>query len=308
MRGMWMATPWSGMRKRAAWALAAIGAVSLAACTTAQARSDEVRPALWKVADADTTIYLFGTIHILPEGLEWRTPAIERAIAESQTLYLETEIGGDPMAAAQVMMKLGTSPNLPPLVERVPPEKRAELKTMIAATGVPEAALDRLETWAAALTLLSVSFQQMGYSAEAGVERGLATSYDGKDRPVKGLETVSQQFGFFDGLSEDAQRKLLAEMVEDPAASKAQFEAMLNAWKSGDTKAIARTFDSEKALSPELRSVLMTRRNVAWADWVAKRLDEPGTVLVAVGAGHLAGRDSVQDMLDAKGIETDRVQ
>lgn len=299
---------WTRLKKSGPRALAVIGAASLAACSTVQPAGNEARPALWKLADEDTTIYLFGTIHVLPKGLEWRTPAIERAIAESQALYLETELGSDPMAAAQVMMKLGTSPNLPPLVERVPVEKRAELRKMIAATGVPEAALDRLETWAAALTLLAVSFRQMGYSAEAGVEQGLATSYDGKTRPVKGLETVSQQFGFFDQLSESSQRTLLAEMIDDPAAAKAQFEAMLNAWKSGDTKAIARTFDSEKAMSPELREVLMTRRNAAWADWVARRLDEPGTVLVAVGAGHLAGKGSVQDMLKAKGLRTKRVQ
>ncbi len=306
--GMESRSLWSKLGRKGAHALAAVGALGIAACATSRAETAEARPALWKLADADTTIYLFGTIHILPEGLKWRTPALEKAIAESQTLYLETEIGSDPTAAAREMMKLGMAPGLPPLGERVPAEKRAALKAMIASTGVPEQALDRMETWAAALTLMAVSFQQMGLKAEAGVERGLATSYDGTTKPVKGLETAAQQFGFFDQLPEEAQRALLVGMIDNPAETKAEFEAMLAAWKSGDTDAIARTFDSEKALSPELREVLMTRRNAAWAEWLRKRLDEPGTVLVAVGAGHLAGRDSVQEMLKAKGLKTVRVQ
>jgi uncharacterized protein YbaP (TraB family) len=285
--------------------LAALASLSVAACATPQPAADEARPALWKLSDADTNIYLFGTIHLLPKGLKWRTPAIERAMAESEALYLETELGNDPMAAAQTMMKLGISPGLPPIAERVPAEKQDAFRKMIASAGVPEAALDRMETWAAALTLMAVSFRQMGFSAEEGVERSLSAGYS---KPVKGLETVEQQFGFFDQLSEEAQRALLTGLIDDPGEAKKQFEAMLSAWRSGDTKAIARTFDSEKALSPELRNVLMARRNAAWADWLAKRLDEPGTVMVAVGAGHLAGKGSVQELLKAKGLKATRVQ
>jgi uncharacterized protein YbaP (TraB family) len=298
---MFMAAWWTKLKQ----GLAALGAFSLAACTTPQPGAQEARPALWKLSDADTTIYLFGTIHLLPKGLKWRTPAIERAIAESEALYLETELGNDPMAAAQTMMKLGMSPGLPPITERVPEGKRDAFKKMIASAGVPETALNGMETWAAALTLMAVSFRQMGFSSEEGVERGLSAGYA---KPVKGLETAEQQFGYFDQLSEEAQRALLTGLIENPAEAKQQFDAMLSAWRRGDTKAIARTFDSEKALSPELRTVLMERRNAAWADWLAKRLDEPGTVMVAVGAGHLAGKGSVQELLKAKGLKATRVQ
>jgi uncharacterized protein YbaP (TraB family) len=242
---------------------------------------------------------------LLPKGLKWRTPALEQALAQSETIYLETELGDEAGAVAQTMMKLGLSPGLPPIVERVPAEKRDEFRKMIASANVPEAALDRMETWAAALTLMAVSFRQMGFSAEEGVERGLTAGYS---KPVKGLETAEQQFGYFDQLSEEAQRALLSGLIDDPAEAKAQFEAMLAAWRSGDTKAIARTFDSEKALAPELRTVLMERRNAAWAEWLARRLEEPGTVMVAVGAGHLAGKGSVQELLKAKGLRATRVQ
>ena len=290
--------------------MAGAAAVSLAGCATAAPEAAEVasgKPALWKLADADTTIYLFGTIHTLPEGVKWRTPVLDRAMAAADTLVLETTISGDMMATAQTMAKLGVSPGLPPLLERVPVEKRAALAETIKASGVPAQALDRLETWAAAMTLMALQLQQMGLNPELGVEKVLDTDVKGSKKVV-GLETVEQQLGFFDQLSEPAQRAFLASAADDPEAAKGQFEAMLKAWSSGDVEGIARTFDSETALSPELREVLIKRRNVAWAEWLQKRLDQPGTVMVAVGAGHLAGPDSVQRMLAARGLKAERVQ
>lgn len=291
--------------------LAALGGLSVAACATPEGAATAApapKPALWKVADEDTTIYLFGTIHILPKDLQWRTPKLAEAIAESDELVLETEMGTDLAATAKVMREMGLSDGLPPLIERVPEEKKPALASLIKSTGVPAKALDRMETWAAALMLTAASFRNMGFAAEAGVEKSIEVDYKGQSKRISGLETVEQQFGFFDSLSEEAQRAFLVGTIEDPAGARAQFQAMLKAWASGDTDAIAATFDAETAFSPELRAVLMQRRNVAWADWIANRLDTPGTVMVAVGAGHLAGRDSVQAMLAQRGLKAQRVQ
>ena len=282
----------------------------LAACASAAgpAKPDGAHPALWKLADSDTQIWLFGTIHLLPEGQGWRTPALDSALAGSDELVLEVANVDDMMASAQALQKLGVSPGLAPIAERVPEGKRAALRAMIAESGYPEAAYDRLETWAAALPLLSVSFKRLGLDPQLGVERQIGAPFRAAGKKVSGLETIEQQFSFFDTLSEDAQRALLLAVVEDSADTRAQFKAMLDAWSSGDLEGIARTFDDETQMSPELKEALMRRRNAAWADWLAKRLDRPGTVFVAVGAGHLAGADSVQAMLKAKGLEAKRVQ
>lgn len=303
---------WSNLRKRSARLLSPLALLPLAACATAQpsaeAAEPEAKPAMWKLADADTTIYLFGTIHLLPKGLEWRTPAIEKAVAASDALVLETQLGTDLSRTGRKMMEMGMSPGLPPLLERVPEEKRPALQKLIDSAGIPTRSLDRMETWAAAMSLFASSFRGMGFKAEAGVEQGLSADFRAADKPISGLETVEQQFGFFDSLSEESQRTFLIGSIDDPEEARRQLEAMIKAWAAGDTDAIARTFDSETALSPELRQVLMVNRNREWAEWLDKRLDEPGTVMVAVGAGHLAGQDSVQTMLKAKGIEAKRVQ
>lgn len=288
---------------------AIFASLALAGCATVQPAPVAQGPALWELSDEDTKIYLFGTIHMLPEGLEWRTPALERAIAEADELVIETLIGDDPRAQAVAMMKLGTNATgLPPLAERVPAEKREMLARVIAESGVPAAALDRMETWMAAMTLSAVSYRAMGLNPALGVEHGLSGTYKAKARTISGLETVDEQLGFFDQLSEEAQRDLLEGALDDPAKARAQFQAMLDTWNRGDVAGIAQTFDTEMKKSPELREVLLRKRNARWAEWLDERMDRPGTVLVAVGAGHLAGSDSVQEMLRARGIETRRVQ
>jgi hypothetical protein len=296
-------------RMKSVWASAAL-ALAMAGCAApaVDAKAGAPRPALWKVSDADTTIYLFGTIHLLPEGKTWRTPAFDKALAAADELVLEIANVGDPVASAQAMTKLGISPGLPPFRERVPEAKRAALDAMIAESGYPAAVFDRLETWAGALPLLGVTFKRLGLDPASGVETTLTEGWKKSGKPVRGLETIEEQLGFFDTMPEAEQREFLEGVLEPSDAAAKQFKAMLEAWSKGDEAAMDRAFSDEQNLTPALRQVLLTRRNARWADWLDARMDRPGTVFVAVGAGHLAGPDKVQAFLKKHGHKAKRVQ
>ena len=287
-------------------ALAVLG-LSLAA--TSAPAAGVARPALWAVSDADTTVYLFGTIHLLPEDYRWRTPKFDQAVAGSQQLVVETivdENNPHPMMAA--MASLAFSPNLPPIAQRVPPEKRPALAAAIAKSGAPATVFDRMETWAAAFTLLGNQFKAMGLKAGAGVETSLRTAFATQGKTVGELESNRDQLSFFDALPENAQRALLEGAIEEPSGTSKDFERMLGAWARGDVDAIARTFNEDLAASPELRDSLLKRRNANWSRWVQQRMGTPGSVMVAVGAGHLAGRDSLIDLLKRGGLKVRRLQ
>lgn len=293
---------------------AAIAALLLAACSpadpapTATAAPAEGRPALWKLADADTTIWLFGTIHVLPDGYKWQNKTISDTIAAADGLVIETVLDSDPAKASALLMRMGATSGLPPLVERVAPAKRPALETMIARSGLPRATFDAMETWTAALLLVGVSLIDLELSPASGIEEQLETQFSAAGKPISGLETAEQQLGYFDRLPETAQRQFLTTLVDDPAAARIEYEAMLAAWARGDEQAIADAFDEDFEVSAALRDALLRKRNAAWAEWLAKRLDAPGKVLVAVGAGHLAGPESVQTMLAKKGFTVERVQ
>jgi uncharacterized protein YbaP (TraB family) len=267
------------------------------------------RPALWQVSDRDTTVYLFGTIHLLPKDYAWRTPAFDKAIAGSQSLVVETIVdSSNPAALAGEMARLAFRPGLPPLAVRVPPAKRAMLEAAIAKTGVPRPAFDRMETWAAAFVLLGTQFKDIGLSGDAGVETVLRGAFTAAGKPVGQLETNAEQLGLFDTLPESAQLTLLEGALEAPGEMRGEFNKMLAAWARGDVRQIGATFNEDLAGSPELREALLRRRNVNWARWIQQRMASPGSVLVAVGAGHLAGSDSVIAMLERDGYRVRRVQ
>jgi uncharacterized protein YbaP (TraB family) len=296
-------------RAAAALGLAAGAAACTSASTTPTAPVAAAKPAIWHVADHDTTIYLFGTIHLLPEGYQWRTPRFEQAVSRSGGLVVETIIDPkNPASLATALAQLGLSPNLPPLSARVPADKRPALEAAIKASGYPAAVFDRMETWAAAFTLIGTQFKAIGLQGEDGVEATLRETFVGSGKPIGQLETNAEQLGFFDRLPEQAQRDLLLSALDEPANARKQFNTMLASWARGDVKAIARTFNEELSGSPALKDALLSERNRNWAGWIERRMAQPGTIMVAVGAGHLAGKDSVVDLLGRRGLKVTRVQ
>ena len=288
---------------------APIAAILSLVAGPAAAAPHAARPALWVVGDADTTVYLFGTIHLLPTNYQWRTPRFDQAVDSSQQLVVETIVDDkDPTKLMSAMSSLAFSAGLPPLAERVPPAKRAALAAAVKKSGFPPQAFDRMETWAAAFILLGNQFRDMGLKGGEGVEAVLRNSFTNKGKAIGELESNVEQLGFFDTLPERAQRQLLEGAISEPGDMDKDFSGMLAAWSRGDVKAIARTFNHDLAASPELRQALIKRRNENWTKWIEQRMSSPGSVLIAVGAGHLAGKDSVIDLLKKDGYQVRQVQ
>lgn len=290
--------------------LAPLAALLALSPTASAAKAPQVaRPALWAVSDADTTVYLFGTIHLLPENTQWRTPKLDQAVNSSQQLIVETIVDQkNPTKLMQALTSLAFSPGLPPLADRVPAAKRSALADAVRKSGLPAQALDRMETWAAAFILLGNQFRDMGLKGNEGVEMVLRDTFTKEGKPIGELESNLEQLSFFDKLPEGAQRQLLEGAIDQTSETRDQFNAMLSAWVHGDVKAIARSFNRDLAASPELQQALLTTRNANWKKWIEQRMAQPGSIMVAVGAGHLAGKDSVVDLLQRDGYRVHRLQ
>jgi uncharacterized protein len=272
--------------------------------------SQEARPALWEVRDPDTTIYLFGTIHLLPEHYQWRTSKFDKAVSGSQQLIIETIVDPQhPQAFASAFAQLALSPTpLPPILDRVAPAKRAALAAAIAKIGANPTQFARVKTWAVAFQLLGLQFTQMGLEGQEGPESILRKEFASGQKPVGELETLKEQLGFFDSLSEKGQRTFLEGTIDSPVDTNKEFSRMLSAWARGDVGEIAATFNEDLSSSPELGQALIANRNATWAKWIERRLAQPGTIMVAVGAGHLAGKASVIAMLQQDGYRVRRLQ
>lgn len=290
--------------------VAALSVPLLLVAVPAQSRAPQLaHPALWEVTNQDTTIYLFGTIHLLPDDLQWRTPTFDRAVSSSQQLVVETIVDQQnlqPLQAAE--FSLGIRQGLPPIAQRVPAAKLPKLREAIANSGVPEKFFDQMKTWLAAVQLLGIQFRALGLKGSHGPEEILRQQFISAHRPIEQLETNIEQFGYFDRLPEKAQRDLLEGSIEPSSAMDKEYGGMLSSWSRGDVNGIALTFNRDLSGSPELRQALLLQRNANWAKWIERRMTQPGTIMVAVGAGHLAGRDSVLATLRKDGYAVRRLQ
>ena len=282
--------------------------LALPACAQskpAQAPND-ADPALWVVKDADTTIYLFGTIHVLKPGLTWFDEAVKTAFDKSDQLVLEM-VEPDKATMQQIVLKNGFSPTGPTLTEQLPADKRGAYLKAIADLGAPPQAFDRMKPWLAAVTLSIAPLQKQGYDPANGPEKVLTEAARSEGKPVEGLETAEQQIGYFNGLSSKAQIEFLTSTVDELPKAGEEMAKMVDEWAHGDPDALARDMNESLKDSPEVAKTLLTDRNGRWASWIKQRLARPGTIFVAVGAGHLAGDDSVQAQLAKQGIKAQRI-
>lgn len=261
-------------------------------------------PALWRVSDPDTTIWLFGSIHTLPPRVAWRTPVVARAIAAADTLILEVPPADDGAARAQ-FLALAQQPGLPPLLDRVAHADRAALARGMAAAGQSGETLDGLKTWAAALTIAAGAGHVADADAANGVEAVLARAFAGK--AIGALESREGQLRLFDRLPPESQRRLLIAAAQDAVAAMKGDATLLTAWKAGDTAGLAADVAPLRR-DPAMGATLVTDRNARWASAIVRRLPRPGRVFVAVGAGHLVGPGSVVAMLRARGVRVERVE
>ncbi len=270
---------------------------------TATVTTKDADPALWVIKDADTTIYLFGTVHLLKPGLGWFDEAVEAAFKSSSELVLELP-DIDEATAAKAMMAFAVDQSGQTLSKRLNADQSAIYVKAMGSLKLPPAAFDRFEPWAAALTLGVVPLLQSGYDPKSGAEDVLKKAAKAAGKPIIGLETAEQQFGYFDNLPMNVQVNYLVQVASDVGDYNQLIAKTVDSWAAGDPDTLASQMNSVMDKTPEVKRVLLAERNQRWAVWIKARLEKPGTVFMAVGAGHLAGKDSVQDYVTKQKIGT----
>lgn len=296
--------PGGNMASAAEPAPAATTAAPAAAAPPATVDAD---PALWVVRDEDTTIYLFGTVHVLKPGLSWFDEAVKDAFDKSDELMLELVLPEDQAEVAKTMMPLAIDASGATLSSRLDADALKAYQAAMASVGLPPAQFDMFEPWFPAITLSVLPLTKLGYDPEQGAEKQLTRLAKASGKPVAGFETLGEQLGFFDSLPEPQQIAFLNSVVKDLDTLGPTLDKMVVLWAKGDPDGLAVAMNESLAATPELAETLLYDRNARWADALKARMEQPGTLFVAVGAGHLAGEKSVQDYLKERGLTVTRV-
>ena len=276
----------------------------------------EPNPAIWTLADEDTTIHLFGTFHALPPGFRWRSAAFDAIVAGADELVVETsdEDAAGALEADFMAQAVARSLEQAPTSERLGGEAGRKWLTLGREAGMPAEVFDRMPPFFALMALGFDWSEAMGSDSDSGVETVLEAEFAAAGKPIGSIEDAEGVFAALLAIDDaplidDLRADLDAWDGEDADAFGTMFEeefddpwAMEHAWARGEAESLDIAGWDENAFDRTLRQVLLADRNRAWTRWLEDRLDRPGTLLVAVGAAHFAGEDSVLAMLAERGL------
>lgn len=279
----------------------------------------EPSPALWKLSDEDTTIYIFGTFHALPSGFRWRTPLLDRVIAETEEVVFESrdeEAAPDDQPSVEeirLMQLMITYRSEQPLSERIAERNRAKLVRLADLAGIPREQIEHAPPIMTMFAIAVASSQAEGSRGELGVESVIEAEFRANGRPISAIE---DPIAVLSNLLAIDQADMIA-MIDD-ALDEWDGCGLVDAegvdWSSEHSWAQGRLDGTELAEMLEdpffkaFYDVLLVDRNRAWTDWLAERMARPGNLLLAVGAGHIEGPDSVILMLEQRGLVAERIQ
>ena len=265
-------------------------------------------PALWVIKDADSTLYLFGSVHVLRPTTGWASPRVNAAFDRASDIWFEITNPEDQAAMMPLIQQYGLSPQTP-LSSRLTPEEVAQLDVAAKTIGASAAQLDPLKPWLAALSLSVAPLVKAGYDPQSGVELALKARAQAAGKRLHGFETLEKQVGMLATLPDDVQLEFLRETLKDFDEAVEMLDSMVEAWAKGDVQALDRIVVEEmKTDAPELYKVLLVDRNTDWANQIQTLLQGSGTAFIAVGAAHLTGDDSVQSILQSRGVAVETVE
>lgn len=281
-------------------------AVEAASAPTAAARivpqAEGAGPALWVVRDADSTLYLFGTVHVLRPTTAWGSARVDAAFDSADQIWFEISNPDDQAAILPLVQQYGVSPERQ-LSHLISTGQLNLLDSAARSVGLTAVQMDVFRPWLAALTLSVAPLTAAGYDPQSGVELTLKARADAAGKPILGFETIDKQVRILAGMSEAEQLAFLASTLESYGEATVELDRMVAAWAAGDVAALeAVSVDEMQSETPALYDALLVRRNTDWANQIQTLLEGSGTVFIAVGAAHLAGDDSVQEILGDRGV------
>jgi len=265
-------------------------------------------PAMWRLADADSEIWILGTVHVLPPDLKWRTARIDTAFREADAIWFEAATKGHDVARemSALVQQVGVNPPGVTLSSLLAPTERARLANVARSVGLESSGLESARPWLAALQLSVAMLVKQGADPDSGVESVLEAEAARLGKKVSYLETATQQMHFLADLSPEAETRFLTTTLRQIEEDAKQADFMDELWANGRVEELGLLLEGmiEEA-GPEVADAIIHRRNAAWAERIDVMMQGNGRVFVAVGAAHLTGPRGVPALLRAKGHQVE---
>lgn len=269
-----------------------------------QSTSPQTKHSLWKVEGRTNALYLFGSIHFLKKDFYPLAQPIEDAYKQAQVVVFEVDFAEMETPESQIkMIQHGRYPEGQSLKDSLAKETYAKLESYLSEAGAPIALFESLRPWMVAVALVGSELMKLGYNPEEGVDKYFYGKAKKDKKETVPLETLDFQLGLFTGMTKQEEDAMLRETLQEISNFKKDLQSIVDAWKNGNTKVLEQLMLDAMRDYPALHKKLLIDRNKQWVDKLQKLHASGKTVFVVAGAAHLVGKDSVIELLNAKGLK-----
>jgi uncharacterized protein len=265
-------------------------------------------PAIWKVSDADSSVWLFGSVHILPPDIEWRTTRLDKIISKADRVYFETDVSpAGQMSAVPLTVEVAFNQNGVLLSDTIGEKLTARVREAAEAYAIPMPMLLTMRPWMAATALSIGPLTETGYDPALGVETILSAEIP-MDRQGF-LETPEEQIGFLSSGSDEEQIAMLEATLDTLDIMERDIDTMVEAWMNGEPEVLGEIFMAQMGDYDEgMVERIIDTRNHNWVSQIETMLAENESAVLVVGAAHLVDEVSVVRLLEDLGYTSERVQ
>lgn len=280
------------------------------ATLTTAGRDINAYPAMWLAEDEDSKVYLFGSIHVLPEGVRWYTPAIARAFENAEELVIESKAsdsGGDTDVSDYIEAR-ALLPEGQTLDELLSPADYARLQELASVLDLDEYQIARMQPWLLRILLTNEIFERSGMERTLGVDNLFEQTALRKEMKISALETPREAMMTLAEYPIEVQVRQLSESLNATAGDAASddLSGLLVSWAMGDIDRNARLIAA--SMSPLTYRNVVVDRNRKWLPRLEGYLSKPQQTMVVVGNAHLVGQGNLIDMLRRRGHTVSRIQ
>lgn len=285
------------LRWRSLPALVALAGVVATLSAGAQAPSTTGRGLIWEITREGRTSWLVGSLHVLTPEHYPLPEAMEQAFRRSETLVEEVDVAEleSPQMMAALMLR-GFYTGGESLDTQLPPETWALVSERATRLELSLDMVRRMRPWMAGLTLVGLQLQRAGFEPEHGIDHHFRRKATETGKAFQALEAAEQQIDYLAGFAPDVQERLLRSSLEDTERQMREVDALVAAWRGGDTEALERLLLDAFRDSPEVYQTLIVERNRRWMPAVEACIQRSSCFIV-VGAGHTVGDDGLVAML-----------
>lgn len=268
----------------------------------------KVRHSLWKIESKGNTVYLLGSVHFLRATNYPLAEVIESAFDKSKVVAFETDMKKlESVETQQQILAQAMLPADQTIKDQISAQTYLSLSNHLDEAGMPVVIFNRFKPGLVALTLAVLELQKLGFDPQYGIDKHFQRRAEKAEKRLVALETVEFQVDLVTNFGKEEADALLRTTLKDLKRSRGIFGDLTKAWEKGDSEALETLLNDSMKEAPELFKRMVTDRNQAWISKIEEMIAGKESAIVIVGAGHLAGKDSVVDLLRAKGHKVEQL-